>query len=306
MAVVWSGWAVRALECWHIPGASLDACTCVAAMFMVSCGPGLPMGKQSLPGRPRISSLGPGRCVEILIRQRHPPPTPHRSCAAQVVKDDAYLDGDFISTVQQRGAAIIKVGRDRRVSPRAGSREMGCLCAARGRLTAPVQPALRPAACRAPSPPPPRPVTTSATGCWEPQVRRCAWGGPCGCDPCHRPVPNRRFILRRAEGTYVSMGVISDGSYGAPKDVIFSFPCTCKDGKWSIVQVRGLKGQGAATPREPDMRRVKELVARTDALFTNSCPPILRRASTSTRGLPSCSRSPAMSWWRRRSWRTSA
>lgn len=33
------------------------------------------------------------------------------------------------------------------------------------------------------------------------------------------------------------MGVISDGSYGAPKGVIYSFPCTCKDGKWSIVQV---------------------------------------------------------------------
>jgi len=33
------------------------------------------------------------------------------------------------------------------------------------------------------------------------------------------------------------MGVFSDGSYGAPKDVIYSFPCTCKDGKWTIVQV---------------------------------------------------------------------
>ena len=32
------------------------------------------------------------------------------------------------------------------------------------------------------------------------------------------------------------MGVASDGSYGTPKDVMFSFPCTCKDGKWSIVQ----------------------------------------------------------------------
>lgn len=40
-----------------------------------------------------------------------------------------------------------------------------------------------------------------------------------------------------AEGTWVSMGVVSDGSYGAPKGVIYSFPCTCKDGKWSIVQV---------------------------------------------------------------------
>merc|ERR1712168_684934 len=35
---------------------------------------------------------------------------------------------------------------------------------------------------------------------------------------------------------FVSMGVFSDGSYGTPQDVMFSFPCTCKDGKWSIVQ----------------------------------------------------------------------
>lgn len=75
------------------------------------------MGKQSFLGGPRSRLWAPGRCGEILIRQRHLPPTPHRSRAAQVVKDDAYLDGDFISTVQQRGAAIIKVGRDRRVWP---------------------------------------------------------------------------------------------------------------------------------------------------------------------------------------------
>ena len=37
-------------------------------------------------------------------------------------------------------------------------------------------------------------------------------------------------------GRWVSMGVLSDGSYGAPKDVMFSFPCTCRDGQWSIIQ----------------------------------------------------------------------
>lgn len=35
------------------------------------------------------------------------------------------------------------------------------------------------------------------------------------------------------------MGVYSDGSYDAPKGVIYSFPVTCKDGKWSIVQASG-------------------------------------------------------------------
>ncbi|RZC37720.1 Ldh 1 N domain containing protein [Asbolus verrucosus] len=37
-------------------------------------------------------------------------------------------------------------------------------------------------------------------------------------------------------GKFVSMGVISDGSYGAPKDVVFSFPVSIKNGKWEIVQ----------------------------------------------------------------------
>ena len=35
---------------------------------------------------------------------------------------------------------------------------------------------------------------------------------------------------------WISMAVYSDGSYNSPKDVIFSFPVTIKNGKWSIVQ----------------------------------------------------------------------
>jgi len=35
---------------------------------------------------------------------------------------------------------------------------------------------------------------------------------------------------------WVSMGVFSDGSYNTPEGVMFSFPITIKDGKWSIVQ----------------------------------------------------------------------
>mmetsp|Transcript_15685 Transcript_15685/g.21282 ORF Transcript_15685/g.21282 Transcript_15685/m.21282 type:complete len:80 (+) Transcript_15685:779-1018(+) len=38
------------------------------------------------------------------------------------------------------------------------------------------------------------------------------------------------------EGSYVSMGVISDGnSYGVADDLVFSFPLTIKDGEWKIV-----------------------------------------------------------------------
>ena len=35
---------------------------------------------------------------------------------------------------------------------------------------------------------------------------------------------------------WVSMGVFSDGSYGTPEGVMFSFPVNIKDGKWAIVQ----------------------------------------------------------------------
>ncbi len=37
-------------------------------------------------------------------------------------------------------------------------------------------------------------------------------------------------------GRWVSMGVPSDGSYGVPEGLISGFPCTCEDGRCSIVQ----------------------------------------------------------------------
>jgi malate dehydrogenase len=32
------------------------------------------------------------------------------------------------------------------------------------------------------------------------------------------------------------MAVPSDGSYGVPEGIVYGFPCTCKEGNWSIVQ----------------------------------------------------------------------
>ncbi|HMV70918.1 MAG TPA: malate dehydrogenase [Pseudomonadales bacterium] len=46
----------------------------------------------------------------------------------------------------------------------------------------------------------------------------------------------RSWALGTAPGDWVSMGVYSDGSYGIQKGLIYSFPCTCKDGDWQIVQ----------------------------------------------------------------------
>ena len=44
------------------------------------------------------------------------------------------------------------------------------------------------------------------------------------------------WVLGTPEGDWVSMAVPSDGSYGVPEGLVSSFPCTCKDGEWEIVQ----------------------------------------------------------------------
>jgi malate dehydrogenase len=46
----------------------------------------------------------------------------------------------------------------------------------------------------------------------------------------------RDWLLGTPEGDWVSMAVVSDGSYGVPEGLISSFPVTTKDGNWSIVQ----------------------------------------------------------------------
>ncbi|XP_041007033.1 malate dehydrogenase [Juglans microcarpa x Juglans regia] len=89
-----------------------------------------------------------------------------------LVADDAWLKGEFITTVQQRGAAIIKA---RKLS--------SALSAA-----------------------------SSA------------------CDHI------RDWVLGTPEGTWVSMGVYSDGSYNVPAGLIYSFPVTCRNGEWTIVK----------------------------------------------------------------------
>ncbi len=46
----------------------------------------------------------------------------------------------------------------------------------------------------------------------------------------------RNWTLGTSAGDWVSMAIPSDGSYGVPEGLISSFPCTCADGKYSIVQ----------------------------------------------------------------------
>ncbi|OBI80163.1 malate dehydrogenase [Mycobacterium sp. E740] len=46
----------------------------------------------------------------------------------------------------------------------------------------------------------------------------------------------RDWLLGTPSDDWVSMAVVSDGSYGVPEGLISSFPVTTKDGNWSIVQ----------------------------------------------------------------------
>ena len=46
----------------------------------------------------------------------------------------------------------------------------------------------------------------------------------------------RSWALGTPDGDWVSMAVQSDGSYGVPEGIISSFPCTCANGEYAIVQ----------------------------------------------------------------------
>lgn len=118
--------------------------------------------------------------------------------AASGLVDQDWIDNDFIPTVQQRGAAIIK---------------------ARGLSSA-----------------------ASAANAAIEHVRDWALG---------------------TDGEVVSMAVYSDGSYGIEEGLIYSFPCTCENGDWSIVQ--GLEvnefSQGKMTATETELREERDAVA---------------------------------------------
>ncbi|MBA3980414.1 MAG: malate dehydrogenase [Alcanivorax sp.] len=72
----------------------------------------------------------------------------------------------------------------------------------------------------------------------------------------------RSWALGTAEGDWVSMGIYSDGSYGIEEGLIYSFPCTCKNGDWQIVQ--GLDINDFS--RERMLATEKELAEERDAV----------------------------------------
>jgi malate dehydrogenase len=46
----------------------------------------------------------------------------------------------------------------------------------------------------------------------------------------------RDWLSGSPDGSWVSMAVASDGSYGIPEGLVYSYPVTTRDGQWEIVQ----------------------------------------------------------------------
>lgn len=61
---------------------------------------------------------------------------------------------------------------------------------------------------------------------------------------------------------WVSMGVYSDGSYGVEEGLIYSFPCRCKDGQWSIVTGLAISeySQGKMSATEAELAEERDAV----------------------------------------------
>lgn len=61
----------------------------------------------------------------------------------------------------------------------------------------------------------------------------------------------------------VSMGVCSDGSYGIEEGLIYSYPATCSNGEWSIVQGQQINtfSQDKMTTTENELKEERDAVA---------------------------------------------
>ncbi len=74
----------------------------------------------------------------------------------------------------------------------------------------------------------------------------------------------RDWVLGTPDDDWVSMGVPSDGSYGIPEGLMYSFPVTCKDGDYSIVQ--GLEidafSQAKMDATQKELEEEREAVAK--------------------------------------------
>jgi malate dehydrogenase len=75
----------------------------------------------------------------------------------------------------------------------------------------------------------------------------------------------RDWLHGTAPGEWVSMAVLSDGSYHVPKGLIFSFPVSIKNGQWDIVKDLNFTQFGT----EAMKKTTEELVQEKDLAFSH-------------------------------------
>jgi malate dehydrogenase len=76
----------------------------------------------------------------------------------------------------------------------------------------------------------------------------------------------RDWALGTPANDWVSMGVYSDGSYGIEKGLIYSFPVTCKNGDWEIVQGLNINDFSRAKMQATEKELQEERDAVSDLL----------------------------------------
>jgi len=63
-----------------------------------------------------------------------------------------------------------------------------------------------------------------------------AQGSASAASVAYAIIEHMRDWVMGTEGKWVSMAVLSDGSYGIPEGLLYSFPCICEAGHYQIVQ----------------------------------------------------------------------
>ena len=63
-----------------------------------------------------------------------------------------------------------------------------------------------------------------------------ARGASSAASAANAAIDHMRDWMLGSDGRWVTMGVVSDGSYGIPEGMIYGFPCTCTAGKYEVVK----------------------------------------------------------------------
>ena len=89
-----------------------------------------------------------------------------------------------------------------------------------------------------------------------------ARGASSAASAANAAIEHMRDWCLGSQGKVVSMAVCSDGSYGITEGLIYSFPCTCEGGDWTIVQGLSINAfsQTKMTATEAELLEEQEAV----------------------------------------------